>query len=132
MNDATSGPVLFRMPVALRWRDLDAFTRLGADAAVAGSAALDTSRRESGTAYAQLSPVIELHDRWVALGLALQAVYTSAGSDPLQLSARASVRVELSHLQLEAAALCNLDSPLGFTGAGDSVCGAWLAAEFAP
>ena len=25
MNDATSSPVLFRMPVALRWRDLDAF-----------------------------------------------------------------------------------------------------------
>ena len=28
MNDATSNPVLFRMPVALRWRDLDAFNHV--------------------------------------------------------------------------------------------------------
>lgn len=28
MNDATPAPVLFRMPVALRWRDLDAFNHV--------------------------------------------------------------------------------------------------------
>lgn len=28
MNDATSNPVLYRMPVELRWRDLDAFNHV--------------------------------------------------------------------------------------------------------
>lgn len=106
--------------------------RLVVEAGGAAGLALSKLTDRAGTAYAQLAPALELYDAPVTLGLRVQGVLTSTGGDPLQFGASAYMRVTVTSLQLEAAGLCNLDAPLGFTRSGASLCGVWLAAEVRP
>lgn len=113
-------------------RELDAYMRFVLAGAAAGGAALSRLSDAPGTGYAQLAPAVELHDAVIALGLRIQGVLTSAGRDPLQLGGGAYLRLTLGNLEIELSGHCNLDSPLGFIGAGAGVCGGWLAAEVTP
>jgi hypothetical protein len=113
-------------------RDLDANMRLVVDAAAAGGVSLSALTDRLETGYAQLAPALELHDSLMSVGLRVQAVMISTHGDPLQWGSGLYLRLTLGTLQLEAAAHCNLDAPLGVTGAGPSLCGAWLAAEVSP
>ena len=113
-------------------RQLGANARLVVDAAAAAGISLSKLIDRAETGYAQLAPALELHDEVLSFGLRAQAALTGASGDPLLWSSGLYTRVALGALQLEAAALCNLDAPLGITGAGPSLCGAWIGAEVTP
>ncbi|MET0386981.1 MAG: hypothetical protein ABW321_13530 [Polyangiales bacterium] len=112
--------------------ELTPYAVLRLDGAAAGALSLSRLLRETGLVHAQLAPAIELHQGPLYLGVRGQAVLTVPQSDPLQLSASAYAGVRATHWSLEASGLCNLDEPLGFTGAGLGVCGGWLTAGVAP
>jgi hypothetical protein len=106
--------------------------RVGAEAGLAGSYTLGRFTNDLGALYGQLAPLIELHGSLLTAGVRMQAVVTDARPDPLQLSAAAYVRFEQPQWQLQAAGLCNLDSPLGVIAPGLSICGALLSVGVSP
>lgn len=106
--------------------------RLRVDGAIAGSVSLSWLTPDVGALYGQLAPALELFAGELYLGVRVQGVVLAPQSDPLQWSASVYLGITREHWSLEARGLCNLDEPLGFAGAGLSVCGAWLQGTVTP
>jgi hypothetical protein len=106
--------------------------RVGVDATLGGGLSLVRGADDVGTLYAQLAPTLELVGERLVLGTRLQAVMTDTREDRLQLSAQSYLRFGQATWTLEISGLCNLDEPLGFVGAGLSICGAYLAVGVRP